>query len=63
MVIASSLAAQAWGGIVQRTCDFTGAGCCAKGSGLAGTSPMASREANKSPFAVWDAWSSWEAVV
>ena len=31
---------------------FTDAGCCAKGSGLAGTLLPASREANESPFAV-----------
>lgn len=36
---------------MQRACDFTDAGCCAKCSGLTGII-TASGEANKSPFAV-----------
>lgn len=55
----SSPAAQAGGGIAQEICHFTDAGCCTKGSGLAGAFFTASREVNKSPLAVWDAWGIW----
>lgn len=50
MVNFSSPAVQAGGGIAQEICHFTGAGCCAKVSGLADAFLTASRGVNKSPL-------------